>query len=204
MDFVIALCDTPQGQVCPDLGEKFVTRRLAIAGPGRIPRLRDRAHHAPERALRHGSAPHRDLHEPAVCLPRSHGAEEAPRRDRRHRPHRAVRRRPCALASMAWAGSGAWRCVRRWAVCRADGDPRAGNRLEIVHLNELKGGAAATAHLLEFDSVHGRWHGSFGVEDECAIRDRQPCSASVPRRIPATYPGATLAATSCSSAPASS
>ena len=30
-------------------------------------------------------------------------------------------------------------------------------RLEIVHVNELKGGPAATAHLLEFDSVHGRW-----------------------------------------------
>jgi glyceraldehyde 3-phosphate dehydrogenase len=52
---------------------------------------------------------------------------------------------------------------------RAAGDPRAGNRLDIVHVNELKGGAAATAHLLEFDSVHGRWHGAFGVEDDTAI-----------------------------------
>lgn len=53
---------------------------------------------------------------------------------------------------------------------RADGDPRAGNRLDVVHLNEIKGGAAATAHLLEFDSIHGRWHGSFGVEDDSDIR----------------------------------
>ena len=52
---------------------------------------------------------------------------------------------------------------------RAAGDPRAANRLDIVHVNELKGGAAATAHLLEFDSIHGRWHGSFGVEDDQAI-----------------------------------
>ena len=52
---------------------------------------------------------------------------------------------------------------------RAVGDPRAANRLDIVHVNELKGGAAATAHLLEFDSIHGRWHGSFGVEDDKAI-----------------------------------
>jgi glyceraldehyde 3-phosphate dehydrogenase len=52
---------------------------------------------------------------------------------------------------------------------RAAGDPRAGNRLDIVHVNELKGGAAATAHLLEFDSIHGRWHGSFGVENDTAI-----------------------------------
>jgi glyceraldehyde 3-phosphate dehydrogenase len=36
-------------------------------------------------------------------------------------------------------------------------DPRADNRLEVVHVNELKGGAVTTAHLLEFDSVHGRW-----------------------------------------------
>ncbi|MEM7698965.1 MAG: ArsJ-associated glyceraldehyde-3-phosphate dehydrogenase [Verrucomicrobiota bacterium] len=28
---------------------------------------------------------------------------------------------------------------------------------EIVHINEVKGGAELSAHLLEFDSVHGRW-----------------------------------------------
>lgn len=48
-------------------------------------------------------------------------------------------------------------------------DPRAGNRLEVVHINELKGGIAATAHLLEFDSIHGRWHASFAVEDDNAV-----------------------------------
>jgi glyceraldehyde 3-phosphate dehydrogenase len=36
-------------------------------------------------------------------------------------------------------------------------DPRADNRLDIVHLNEVQGGAVTAAHLLEFDSVHGRW-----------------------------------------------
>ncbi|MFT5129955.1 MAG: glyceraldehyde 3-phosphate dehydrogenase [Rhodothermales bacterium] len=30
---------------------------------------------------------------------------------------------------------------------------------EIVHINELNGDAATAAHLLEFDSVHGRWDG---------------------------------------------
>ena len=45
----------------------------------------------------------------------------------------------------------------------------AGNRLDIVHVNELKGGAATTAHLLEFDSIHGRWRETFGVEDDRAI-----------------------------------
>lgn len=29
--------------------------------------------------------------------------------------------------------------------------------LSVVHINELKGGAHTSAHLLEFDSVHGRW-----------------------------------------------
>ena len=43
------------------------------------------------------------------------------------------------------------------AADRQPDDPRAGNRLHVAHLNELKGGAATTAHLLEFDSVQGRW-----------------------------------------------
>lgn len=40
---------------------------------------------------------------------------------------------------------------------RPTDDPRGGNRLDIVHLNEIKGGAGVIAHLLEFDSVQGRW-----------------------------------------------
>ena len=52
---------------------------------------------------------------------------------------------------------------------RADGDPRAGSRLDIVHVNELKGGAATAAHLLEFDSIHGRWRESIGAEDDVAL-----------------------------------
>ena len=49
-------------------------------------------------------------------------------------------------------------------------DPRAGNALDIVHVNELKSGAATAAHLLEFDSIHGRWRERFDVEDERAIK----------------------------------
>ena len=51
-------------------------------------------------------------------------------------------------------------------VPRPVDDPRRDNRLEVVHLNEIKGGAAATAHLLEFDSMHGRWHTSFELDGE--------------------------------------
>jgi glyceraldehyde 3-phosphate dehydrogenase len=56
------------------------------------------------------------------------------------------------------------------AADRPAEDPRGGNRLEVVHLNEIKGGAATTAHLLEFDSVQRRWRASFGTEGEDAIR----------------------------------
>ncbi len=52
------------------------------------------------------------------------------------------------------------------AADRPADDPRGGNRLDVVHLNEIKGGAAATAHLLEFDSVQGRWRGRFRVGDD--------------------------------------
>jgi glyceraldehyde 3-phosphate dehydrogenase len=51
---------------------------------------------------------------------------------------------------------------------RPEDDPRAGNRLDIVHVNEVKGGAAATAHLLEFDTIQGRWRAPIAV-DENAI-----------------------------------
>jgi glyceraldehyde 3-phosphate dehydrogenase len=54
-------------------------------------------------------------------------------------------------------------------VFRPESDPRRHNRLEIAHINELKGGIEATAHLLEFDSIHGRWNESIGVEDGSAI-----------------------------------
>ena len=51
------------------------------------------------------------------------------------------------------------------AAERPDDDPRRGNRLEVVHLNEIKGGAPTCAHLLEFDSVQGRWRGPRLVMD---------------------------------------
>jgi glyceraldehyde 3-phosphate dehydrogenase len=54
-------------------------------------------------------------------------------------------------------------------VMRADGDPRSGNRLDIVHANELKGGAVAAAHLLEFDSIHGRWRERISTEQDRAL-----------------------------------
>ncbi|MEN9764571.1 MAG: hypothetical protein RL397_526 [Pseudomonadota bacterium] len=52
------------------------------------------------------------------------------------------------------------------AADRPDDDPRGGNRLEIAHINELKGGLAATAHLLAFDSVQGRWKAGIQADEE--------------------------------------
>ena len=51
-------------------------------------------------------------------------------------------------------------------IYRPESDPRRENRLDVVHINELKGGIAATAHLLEFDSIHGRWRETIGVESD--------------------------------------
>jgi glyceraldehyde 3-phosphate dehydrogenase len=56
------------------------------------------------------------------------------------------------------------------AAERQSDDPRAGNRLQVVHLNELKGGATATAHLLAFDSVQGPWRERIEAEGERQIR----------------------------------
>ncbi len=42
--------------------------------------------------------------------------------------------------------------------------------IEFVHINETKGGAETAAHLLEFDSVHGRWkHDVKAIGDAIAI-----------------------------------
>jgi len=59
------------------------------------------------------------------------------------------------------------------AAHRPADDPRRANRLEVVHVNELKGGAAATAHLLGFDSVQGPWRADIAAEGDTAIRVNQ-------------------------------
>ena len=53
---------------------------------------------------------------------------------------------------------------------RVDDDPRAHAGLNIVHVNELRGGAATAAHLLEFDSIHGRWRESISADGDSVIR----------------------------------
>ena len=43
--------------------------------------------------------------------------------------------------------------------------------LELVHVNELHGGVATAAHLLEFDTVHGRFDGEVAVESAAMTID---------------------------------
>ena len=43
--------------------------------------------------------------------------------------------------------------------------------LEIAHINELKGGAETAAHLLTFDSVHGRWTREVSATDDAVVID---------------------------------
>ena len=72
-------------------------------------------------------------------------------------------------------------------VLRPGDDPRWGNRLNVVHVNEIKGGAAATAHLLEFDSIHGRWRAPIAAvgDTELSVDGKQIgySSAAAPENV---------------------
>ena len=50
--------------------------------------------------------------------------------------------------------------------------------LELVHVNEINGDAACAAHLLKYDSVHGRWGGEIGGADGRITIDGQAVSYS--------------------------
>ena len=64
----------------------------------------------------------------------------------------------------AWGFDPAW----RESLNQPSGVWGAGN-IEIVHVNEIDGGAETAAHLLAFDSVHGRWPVAVDAE-ETALR----------------------------------
>ena len=67
-------------------------------------------------------------------------------------------------------------------------DPRSDNRLDVVHVNEIKGGSAATAHLLEFDSVQGRWKENIQAENDSIIRIGQKSLGFTSHATPADIP----------------
>jgi glyceraldehyde 3-phosphate dehydrogenase len=59
--------------------------------------------------------------------------------------------------------------------------------LEFVHINEVKGGVVTAAHLIEFDSVHGRWQKSITVENDHLVIEGKKISFSeysTPQEVP--------------------
>jgi glyceraldehyde 3-phosphate dehydrogenase len=63
--------------------------------------------------------------------------------------------------------------------------------IEIVHINEVKGGTKAAAHLLEFDSIHGRWTREIRVFDNSIDIDGRSISFSEEKN-PGDVPWRTL------------
>jgi glyceraldehyde 3-phosphate dehydrogenase len=63
--------------------------------------------------------------------------------------------------------------------------------IELVHVNEVKGGIATAAHLLEFDSVHGRYPGSVHVDRDALVIDEHRVTYSEHAR-PGDIPWADL------------
>ena len=53
---------------------------------------------------------------------------------------------------------------------------------DIIHLNEIQGGTPAAAHLLEFDTVHGRWDQKVEPlsDDSVASAEIEPISGTEP------------------------
>jgi glyceraldehyde 3-phosphate dehydrogenase len=51
--------------------------------------------------------------------------------------------------------------------------------LEVLHINEIKGDAVCQAHLLEFDSVHGRWRRDIRAEEDMLIVEGRRISFSM-------------------------
>ncbi|MCM8595229.1 ArsJ-associated glyceraldehyde-3-phosphate dehydrogenase [Accumulibacter sp.] len=57
--------------------------------------------------------------------------------------------------------------------------------IEFVHINEANGPVESAAHLLEFDSVHGRWRHEIGVSDGRLLIDGRSLSYSSSRDVAA-------------------
>ncbi|AUC61847.1 glyceraldehyde 3-phosphate dehydrogenase GapA [Cyanobacterium sp. HL-69] len=59
--------------------------------------------------------------------------------------------------------------------------------IEFVHINEIKGGVECAAHLLEFDSVHGRWDKNIHVKENNLVIEGKEITFSefpTPQQVP--------------------
>ena len=73
--------------------------------------------------------------------------------------------------------------IGRLALRAGWGDPN----LEFVHINEIKGGVETSAHLVKYDSVHGRWQPSVSVVDDKIQIDERTLTFSeyaTPKEVP--------------------
>ena len=73
--------------------------------------------------------------------------------------------------------------IGRLALRAGWGNPN----LEFVHINEIKGGIKTSAHLLQFDSVHGRWNIPTKVKDGHIWVENKPLTFSeydTPQQVP--------------------
>ncbi|AKG21696.1 ArsJ-associated glyceraldehyde-3-phosphate dehydrogenase [Calothrix sp. 336/3] len=52
------------------------------------------------------------------------------------------------------------------------------SEIEFAHINEVKGGAVTAAHLLKFDSVHGRWTQEVEAGEDRILIDGKPITFS--------------------------
>lgn len=55
------------------------------------------------------------------------------------------------------------------SVERPTDDPRANNRLDIIHINEPSGDSNTIAHLLSFDTVQGKWRANIHADGANAL-----------------------------------
>ncbi|WP_069790368.1 ArsJ-associated glyceraldehyde-3-phosphate dehydrogenase [Cyanobacterium sp. IPPAS B-1200] len=59
--------------------------------------------------------------------------------------------------------------------------------IEFVHINEIKGGVECAAHLLEFDSVHGKWDKNINVQENNLVIEGKEITFSefpTPQQVP--------------------
>ena len=208
MDFVIALCDTLHGQSVPDFGDKFVTGAWPLPDPAkftgigaeRATLLNELYAHDPPAASRSS---------PACPSPRSTGWRSKARLDEigdtaAHRALIGGYAMSVGINGMGRIGRLALRAALG-GVQRAADDPRADNRLDVVHVNETQGrrrGDRASPRVRQHPWPLAR---SVRRRRRQAIIDRQQAHRlQRARRRRATCRGAISAATSCWNAPASS
>ncbi len=70
--------------------------------------------------------------------------------------------------------------------------------LEFVHINEVSGGPETAAHLLSFDSVHGRWDRLVEARDAAVVVDGHPLAFSARAKPADVSWGATDVVLECS------